>query len=196
MGHPRAPVEPAPAVGAAFWPDLSANVVPARVGGYEHDVRYLPADGRWLKFTKPSLAGCVAEIIEGKVGLFLATPLQYLQRWRFANRLFGDDVQLVGLTEEGNYLRIVVSQRDLVGEAPTWDELHFAMTEVYGLHLLNTEASVGGYEARAYAGDRFAIFDVRPQNCVRTAEGDVVPFDVIPQVLKKADAALLHGLRR
>lgn len=124
-------------------------------------------------------------------GHTLAVPA----RWRLANQLLADDVELAGLAEEGRKLRIVISQRDLVGEASTWDELHVAMTETYGLRLLNTNASVGGYEARAYAGKRFTIFDVRPPNCVRTAEGDVVPFDVIPQVLNRRDAAALRALR-
>ena len=66
----------------------------------------------------------------------------------------------------------------------------------YRLHRLNTDASVGGYAAGAYAGNRLAIFDVRPQNCVRTSEGIVVPFDVIPQVLNRQDAAALRRLRR
>ena len=70
------------------------------------------------------------------------------------------------------------------------------MTNVYGLHLLETDASVGAYEAKAYAGDRFAIFDVRPANCVRTAEGDVVPFDVIPQAFNRADSRILRRSRR
>ena len=66
---------------------------------------------------------------------------------------------------------------------------------MYSLFRVNTCASVGGYEARAYAGDRFAIFDMRPPNFLRTAEGDVVPFDVIPQVLTRKDAATLRNLR-
>lgn len=98
------------------------------------------------------------------------------------------------MSKAGSQLRIVISQRDLVGEAPSWEELHFTMTEVYGLHQINTAASVGGYEARAYAGNRFAIFDVRPANCVRTAGGDVVAFDVIPQVLTRQMATALRAL--
>ena len=174
---------------------LPADLVPARAGGYEHDVRHLPAARRWLKFTKPSMAGCAVEFVGGRVQMFPATPLQYLRRWRLSNRVFADDVELVGLAVTHRHRRMVISQRDLVGEAPSWEELHFAMTNVYGLHLLDTGASVGGYEARAYASNRFAIFDVRPANCVRTAEGDVVPFDVIPQVLNRKDAMILRGLR-
>ena len=175
---------------------LPVEIIPARAGGYEHDVSYVSTTGRWLKFTKPSLAGCFVELLDERVQMFPATPLQYLRRWRLANQLFADDVELVGLAEEGRKLRIVVSQRDLVGEAPSWEEIHHAMTGICGLHLLGTSASVGGYAARAYAGNRFAIFDVRPANCVRTAEGDVVPFDVIPQVLKREDASTLRALRR
>ena len=135
------------------------------------------------------------ELIDGQAQVFLATPLQYLRRWRLANRLFADDVELVGLAETKQGLRIVISQRDLVGEAPGWDELHSAMTETYGLCLVNTRATVGGHGARAYAGNRFAVFDVRPPNFVRTAEGDVVPFDVIPQALNRQDAEVLRRLR-
>ena len=174
---------------------LPADVLPAQVGGYEHDVSHVPELGRWLKFTKPSLAGCAVELIGGRLDMFAATPLQYLRRWRFANQLFADDVELIGLAKEDRRWRIVISQRHLKGEAPTWDELHAAMTGVYGLHRLNTVNSLGGYEARAYAGNRFAIFDVRPANCVRTSEGDIVPFDVIPQVLNRKDAALLRRWR-
>ena len=175
---------------------LPADFKPARAGGREHDVRHVPATGRWLKFTKPSLAGYAVELLDGQVRMFPATPLKYLQRWRLSNRIFADDVELVGLAETGSQLRIVISQRDLVGEAPGWEELHVAMTRIYGLHLLNTSTSVGGYEARAYAGNRVAVFDVRPQNFVRAAEGDVVPFDVIPQAINRQDAATLRQLRR
>ena len=70
------------------------------------------------------------------------------------------------------------------------------MTEGYGLRQLHTEASVGAYEARAYAGRRFAIFDVRPANCMRTPEGDVAPFDVIPCVFNQKDAGLQKTLAR
>lgn len=175
---------------------LPADFTPAKAGGYEHDVRYVPETRRWLKFTKPSMAGCSVEWLDGRMQMFPATPLQYLRRWRLNNRVFADDVELVGLAETGRQLRIVISQQDLIGEAPSWEEIHLAMTTTHGLHLLNTTASVGGYEARAYAGDRFAVFDVRPANCVRTAEGDVVPFDVIPQVFSRKDALILRGLRR
>lgn len=175
---------------------LPPEVAPARVGGFEHDVCYDPATRRWLKFTKSSRAGATVELIEGRVQMLPATPLQYLRRWRLANRVLADDVELIGLSEVGRQLRIVVSQPDLVGEAPSWEELHFTMTGIYGLRQINTAASVGGYEARAYAGNRFAIFDVRPANCVRTASGDVVPFDVIPQALTRQDAAMLRDLCR
>ena len=126
--------------------------------------------------------------------MFPATPLQFLRRWHFTNRLFADDVELIGLVE-GREPRIGISQQNLPGEAPSWEELHRAMTEVYELRQLHTDAPMGAYEARAYAGERFAIFDVRPANCMRTPEGDVVPFDVIPQAFNRADAAVLRNLR-
>ena len=163
-------------------------------GGHEHDVSHGAAAGHWLKFTKPERAGYAVELFAGRLQMLPATPLQYLRRWRFANQLFADDVELIGLAIDGSQTRIVISQRNLRGEAPNWEELHLAMTEVYGLHRLKTNVSVGAYEPEAYAGNRFAIFDVRPANCVRTAEGDAVPFDAIPQAFSRADAAVLRNL--
>ena len=163
-----------------------------RVGGREHDVFYDPATDRWLKFTKPARAGYVVELVDGKLQMFPATPLQFLRRWRFTNRLFADDVELIGLVD-GREPRIGISQRDLSGEAPSWEELHQAMTEVYELRQLRTNASLGAYEARAYARSRFAIFDVQPANCMRSPEGEVVPFDVIPLALDREGDAVLRN---
>ena len=63
-------------------------------------------DGRWLKFTKSSAAGYAVDVVNGKPSMHPATPLQYLERWEIHNRLFYDDVELVGLHSEGFSHRI------------------------------------------------------------------------------------------
>jgi hypothetical protein len=121
-----------------------------------------------------------------------ATPLQYLRRWVLHNRLFFDNVELVGLRIEGCYHRIVITQRDWGDHIVDWEEIDQAMHADYGLKRLPISQQLGGYEARAYCHGRFAVFDVRPVNCVRSAEGIIVPFDVIPQIFSHRNAARLR----
>lgn len=174
---------------------LPASFVPAQEGGREHDVRHDPASKRWFKFTKPDAAGYFVEGIGERLEMLPATPLQYLERWLTANRLFFDDVRLEGVWREGAHRRIVISQRDIVGTEPTWEEVERAMREDYRLARLPVDDHLGGYAARAYVRGRLGVlvgvFDVRPVNCVRTDSGDVVPIDVIPRVFSRAEAAIV-----
>ena len=62
-------------MGAGCGLILPAEVSPAKVGGHEHDVSYVPAIRRWLKFTKPSRAGVTVELIENRVQILPANPL-------------------------------------------------------------------------------------------------------------------------
>ena len=173
---------------------LPANVAPSREGGREHDVHFDNASKRWLKFTKPSSAGYAVELVEGSLMMIPATPLQYLQRWRTHNHLFFDDVEFVGVRNEGQSHRMVVSQQDWGDNTPTWDEIDRTMVEDYRLERLPTRDYLGGYEARAYFHGRFAVFDLRPVNCARSTEGIIVPFDVIPQVFTIKDVRFLRGV--
>ena len=48
----------------------------------------------------------------------IATPLEYLDRLRLANELFGDDLQLLGVLDAGPGMQIVTSQPTIRGEPP------------------------------------------------------------------------------
>ncbi len=123
-----------------------------------------------------------------------ATPLQYLERWRAGNRVFHEDAELLGLYREPRGLRIVMSQADVPGELPTWDELDSAFINGFGLRRLRLREALGGYEARSYFWGRIGVFDVRPANCVRTAAGLTLPIDVIPQYFNAESASVLKKL--
>ena len=123
-----------------------------------------------------------------------ATPLEYLERWMIGNRHFGDDAQFLGISKVYGESRLVISQRDIVGESATWDEIEHTFTGTLPMRRLHTPETLGGYESRAYALGRIAVFDVRPVNCVRTSIGVVVPIDVIPQIFNRRDASVLSRL--
>ena len=101
---------------------LAVGEGPEREGGREHDVRFDPAARRWIKFTKPWMAGYTVDL-EGEPLLLPATPLGYLNRMEAQNQVFGDDVRFLGLWEDPAGLRRVISQPDWIGEAPTFDDI-------------------------------------------------------------------------
>jgi hypothetical protein len=128
------------------------------------------------------------------VDLYPATPLQYLERWNIHNSLFADSVEMLGLAGRGYIRRIVISQPDIIGDDPTWEEIGHAFVQQLGMHELALGKQLGGYDSRAYFVGRIGVFDVRPANCVRTASGAVVPIDVIPQFFSRQDADVLKRL--
>lgn len=127
-----------------------------------------------------------------------ATPLEYLERWRLHNRIFFDDVRLLGLRTEGHSHRIVISQQDWGDNIPSWEEIEETMIQDYLLERLPLSETLGGYDARAYTikliGRHTVIFDVRPLNCARSTKGLIVPFDVIPRQYSAKDAEALRRL--
>lgn len=173
---------------------VPTEIAPAKTGGREHDVFHPEGGPRWIKFTKPSSAGYAVAVAGDALIMRPATPLEYLERWRIGNRYFGDDAEFLGISEAHQGRRLVISQRDIVGESATWEEVENAFTTILPMRRLHTPEALGGYESRAYVFGRIAVFDVRPVNCVRTSRGVVVPIDVIPQVFNRWDASVLARL--
>ena len=149
----------------------------------------------WYKFTKPNGAGFAIEVVDEVVIMLPATPLQYLDRWRAHNAIFDDDVELVGVSKyTPGGLSLVVFQRDVQGEGPSWDDMENMFVDGLGLRRLRVPETLGGYESRAYFSGRIGVFDVRPVNCVQTGSGLVVPIDVIPQFFNRREATTLKRL--
>lgn len=165
---------------------LPASVAPDQDGGPEHDLLLDAANKRWLKFTKPFAAGFRWELGPGNCFVRLpATPLQYLRRWRLLNRLFGSDVRLVGLSCLGRTQRIVTSCPYVADEPPAWPEIDRALHDRHRLQpILPPRLLVDkSAERRSYRHGRLALFDVSTTDCVRLADGRIVPTGANPQVL-------------
>jgi hypothetical protein len=70
-------------------------------GGQEHRVWLDESSQRYCKATFPGRFGFAVAALPG-LGLELVagTPLEYVERWRLQNSLFGDDARLEGIAEE------------------------------------------------------------------------------------------------
>ena len=97
---------------------------PARSETAEHDVRYEGLAQRWFKYTIPGHCGFTVDCDgndDSEPTLRLATPSEYLSRLIAQNKLFVDDILLIGLwhDQSGGGWRIVTSQPDIPGEPAT-----------------------------------------------------------------------------
>lgn len=151
---------------------------PARPGGREHDVRYDEATGRWVKFTKPALAGYTVDWRDdGEPFLRNARPAEYLARLRRQNTLFEDRIELAGLWREGAAWRIVTTQPNVQGERATMEQIREGMS-AEGLVRLRWNG-IGYKDSESWRLGRMAVWDVHPANVVLTEAGLIVPVDVI-----------------
>jgi hypothetical protein len=169
---------------------LSQEITPERPGGREHDVRFDEAARRWVKFTKWNCAGYSVSLETGEPLFLPATPLEYLRRLRVHNTIFGDRLVLRGIQGEGSALRIVTAQSDIVGEAPSLEEMDRHLRESEGFARLAIPP-MGYYKSLSYLRDNVGLFDAHPANCVVTRDGSLVPIDFILLELTPDDHRIL-----
>ena len=154
-----------------------------------------PGDDVFGKATHAGHYGFAVIAANGQPTLTHALPGEYLHRLLLSNRLFSDDVRLVGVCRESAGLVVITTQPTLVGNAATRDEMlaffaarHFAWLPGF---CAGHRGSLSFYRDL----DQVAVFDAHPANFIRDRNGIILPID---GVLVEADdelAALLEPLR-
>lgn len=141
--------------------------------------RHLPEQERWEKVTHPNSAGFYIDFEVWKA--IPATPLQYLQRLRLANRHLGDDIRFLGVeTGPSQYTtRIRTTQPHVRGEAPSRKTLVSILTSL-GFRQEHKAERLGAYDAMTFRRGSLWLFDVRPPNFKQSGDA-VLPVDVIVQ---------------
>lgn len=140
---------------------------------------------RWVKATHPWGAGFTVDIHDDAACWNPATPLTYLRRMLLQNERFGDDVRFEGVLRSSAGDRLVVSQPDVLGEAPDLPTMDRLLNEQHAFLRLDLPP-LGYYHSFSYfdTGHSIALFDAHPANFV-LAKGALVPIDV---VLMRVDA--------
>jgi hypothetical protein len=144
-------------------------------------VRFDEPSGRWFKATHPEIYGAAPQISydldpetnrpSKRLVMGKGTPMIYLERWSLFNAVFGDDVRLERILPVGYGLSILVSQRDITGEAPALDEIAAFFHE---RDFMPVPAS---QDAFYRAADDVLALDAHQANLVRTDDG-LVPIDI------------------
>lgn len=120
-------------------------------------------------------------------------PLEYLERLLLQNELFGDEVTFVGIGGERNQPTIITRQPDIPGDFAEIAEIIYLMTREFGFELLPARFSIGYANSLAFIRGDIAVFDLRPANVVRTADGVIIPIDSIPVRLDEKSISFLNG---
>ena len=80
---------------------------------------FLPESASFLKVTRPDFFGLL--VVHRPDEDERASPIAYLDRWRWHNELFGDGVRFLGVLEEAGKLRMVIRQPAIAGVPRRWD---------------------------------------------------------------------------
>lgn len=159
---------------------LYAGLGPQVEGGREHDLIYDEATGSVLKFTKPSSAAFVIEILDGRPRLSNGDPIEYLERIALHEEIFGLGSSFVGIGGEKNNRRIITRQNLVKGKPAWWPDITKMMVNDLGFRKLNGNFGIGYVDSYAYVREDVAVFDMRPANVFETADGILIAVDSIP----------------
>ena len=161
-------------------------------GGEEHRVR--PGAQVFGKATHAGRYGFTVIPHNGQPTLTNALPSEYLNRLLVSNRIFGDDVQLTGVTRETGGLVVLTTQPTIVGETATTEEM-IAYFEQLRFSLL-PGFSVGYRGSHSFYRDldQVAVFDAHPANFLRDGNGIILPIDGVVVPACDELAAMLDAL--
>lgn len=164
--------------------------------GQEHRVRFDDSSGRWFKATHPETYGGAPQISYDldpvtdrpaqRLVMGKGTPMQYLERWSLFNAVFGDEVRLERVLAVGYGLSILISQRDITGDAPELREIEDFFRQ------RGFEPVPSSQDAFYRATDDVLALDAHQANLVRTADG-LVPIDI---PVFRPDTDIAKWLRR
>ncbi len=136
-----------------------------------------------------------------------ATPLEYLERISLFNRVFADDIQLVGIIREPGSEAIVTSQPVIYGRETQHSEIESCMS---GLGFALVPGVIAGRrDSQSFfrASDRVAVFDTHGENfltdgtrvasidaLIIVADDDLAAFLSLPAAERRAEVGLWSSL--
>lgn len=144
-------------------------------GGEEHRIRR--GDEVYHKATYPGQYGFTVIAANGQPTLTHALPAEYLHRLLLSNRIFSDEVRLIGVCRESEGLVVITTQPTLVGEAATLDEMLTFFAARRFAHLPGFCAGYRGSLSFYRDLDQVAVFDAHPANFIRDQTGIILPID-------------------
>ena len=158
----------------------------------EHKVHFDPSDGLAHKATNNARFGFVLDQDEFDAQRRLsprpALPSEYLWRIGLQNVVFGDVIRLVGISRGAEGVPSIHTAQPWVdGTAPTLEEIA-AFMESAGFTQIPRETfakRVAKNLAWYRAADGVLVYDAKPSNFFKSAEGEIDPIDLVISLYPK-----------
>jgi hypothetical protein len=144
-------------------------------GGDEHRIQR--GEVRYIKATHAGQCGFTVIPTPGGPTLTKALPAEYLHRLLVANRTFGDDLELIGVTREAAGIVIVTSQPTIVGEGASRDDMLAFFAARHFTHVPHYSAGYPGALSFYRDLDQIAVFDAHPANFLKDGNRVILPID-------------------
>lgn len=174
------------------WLEAREALAPFYPGGEEH--RICRGHLRYQKATHAGRYGFTVIPHNGQPTLTNALPSEYLNRLLVSNRIFGDDVQLTGVTREAGGLVVLTTQPTIVGETATTEEMIAYFERLRFSLLPGFSAGYRGSHSFYRDLDQVAVFDAHPANFLRDGNGIILPIDGVVVPACDELAAMLDAL--
>lgn len=153
--------------------------------GNEHQVWY-PNHGTVLKATWPGFFGML--VIHRPNEEPKASPIEYLDRWRLHNEIFGDEVEFLGVMPTNEGLRMIIRQPAIAGRPASDEEIRSFFRDSGW-----TPFHVGGQTAYFDPARNLVVSDTHRGNLVMMSDGLLAPIDLRIQGL---DGSSLDAVRK
>lgn len=154
----------------------------------------MPGDDVFAKATYAGRYGFTVIAAMSAPTLTNALPAEYLNRLLLSNRVFDDEVKLVGVTLEPDGMVVVTTQPTIVGTAASLEDMldFFARRRFAPLpgFCAGYKGSLSFYRDL----DQVAVFDAHPANFIRDRRGIILPIDGVVVQADDELAAMLDTL--
>lgn len=154
--------------------------------GNEHQVWFQPASATYLKATWPDHFGM--QVVHRSNEEPAASPIDYLERWMWHNRLFGDTVEFIGALDTAQGLRLIIRQPAIEGEPATEEEIDTFFSST-GWRRFVIDDNIAYFDAE----QKIVISDTHRGNIIATEDGLLLPIDLRVQPV---DGALLDTVMK
>jgi hypothetical protein len=144
-------------------------------GGAGHRIQR--GDDVYLKATHPGRCGFTVIATPGGPTLTHALPGEYLRRLLASNRIFNDDVRLLGFTKEDGQMVVITAQPTIVGDGVEPVDMLAFFESLYFIHVPGFTAGYKGAMTFYRDLDQMAVFDAHAGNFLQDRSGLILPID-------------------
>ncbi|GAA5497616.1 hypothetical protein Rhal01_03812 [Rubritalea halochordaticola] len=155
--------------------------------GNEHQVWYCEEQASFLKATWPNHFGM--KVVHRQDEEPQCSPIDYLERWRLHNELFGDSVEFLGVLDTPRGMRLLITQPAIEGAVASQEQIH-EFFQSSGWLPFKVDGNIAYYDPSR----EIVVSDTHQGNIIAMEDGQLAPIDLRAQLLSPALISIVQSL--